>query len=118
MAIKSPSTQPLILELYTASHCEGSLSIRGVKLERLIVADVALASTVRPKRAARSVEKPIVRLPWNVVFSGMWIGAGPPRVVGNSDVWLPLTRRAIRSSNVCVYANCDSNGWGLNEWGD
>jgi len=69
MAMKSPSTQPLIPEVYTAAHGEGSLSTRGVKLERLMmVADVALASTVSPKNAARRLENPIVRLPWNVVF--------------------------------------------------
>lgn len=65
--VKSLATQPSILELYTAAHCEGRLSIRGVKLERLMVAEAVLANTPRPRIAMRSVEKPIAKSLWNVV---------------------------------------------------
>ncbi|KAH9866217.1 hypothetical protein J1614_008783 [Plenodomus biglobosus] len=85
--VKSLATQPSILELYTAAHCEGRLSMRGVKLERLIVAEVVLASTVRPRIAMRSVEKPIARSLWNVV-GGLRIR--PRSVVRDADVGTPL----------------------------
>lgn len=65
---KSPATQPSMLVVYTVAHCAGRLSIRGVKFERLMVAEVVLTSRVRPRIAMRSVENPIARFPWNVVY--------------------------------------------------
>lgn len=44
------------------------MSTRGTKLERLIAAEVALASRTSPKNAARGLANAMVRLLWNAVF--------------------------------------------------